>query len=72
MTVAQRETLQTQVLNIVQSSCEPLSVPQIEVELRNRDIWDADTFDVRDAVAELIAERKAEFVPGRLVRPTKK
>ena len=69
MTVAQRTSLQSQVLAIIsQAGTEALSIPQIEVQLKNDGHWDADTFDVRDTVAELVEERKAEFVPGRLVR----
>lgn len=71
MTVAQQKNLETHVFEIIQASGTPLSIPQIEVKLRNENVWDANTFDVRDAVAELIEERKAEFVPGRLIQAVK-
>ncbi len=69
MTVAQQNSLQTHVLGIINDAgADALSIPEIEVQLKNRGHWDADTFDVRDAVAELVQQRRAMFVPGRLVR----
>lgn len=47
----------------------PLSVPEIEWMLKAVGRWEFDTFDVRDAVHELITAGGAEYVhPGRLVR----
>ena len=71
MTVAQQHDLRGRVLALLSRQTEPMSVPQIEVGLKNEQFWTADTFDVRDGVAELIAERNAEFVPGRRVRLVK-
>ena len=46
----------------------PLGVPEIEWQLKAAGHWSYDTFDVRDAVHELIRGGRAEYVhPGRLV-----
>ena len=67
MSVAQELELGQQVLEILGGSSEPLSLPDIEFRLKKQENW-ANTLDVRDAVAELIQNQQAEFVPGRLVR----
>lgn len=81
MTVAERQSaraavlqaLRERILAILKASEGPVSVPRIEIQLQYEDITHedrtpADTFDVRDAVADLIRDGQAEFVPGRLVQ----
>jgi hypothetical protein len=72
MTVAQRTSLQAQILDVLRAATNPLSVPEIEFKLKQLNNWDADTFDVRDVVADLVREKQADFVPGRLVESAKK
>jgi hypothetical protein len=67
LTVAQQNSLKNQILDIIAASSEPLSLPTIELKLKQANDSDADTFDVRDAVAELVQKQQAVFVPGRLV-----
>ena len=66
MTTAQLHDLETRVMQILERAQKPLTIPEIERELRSH--FQADTFDVRDAVWRLIAERRAEFTPRRHVR----
>lgn len=69
MTIAQQQNLRTQILEILRANMEqPLSIPEIEFKLKEQRNWDADTFDVRDTVADLVRAEKAVYVPGRLVQ----
>jgi len=58
--------LEERVFSILRESTKPLTIPEIEAELP-RDL-NADTFDVRNAVWSLIAQRRAEFTPERRVK----
>jgi hypothetical protein len=68
MTVAQKTSLRAEILEILKAGSRPLSVPEIEFKLKERNNWAADTFDVRDTVADLVREAQAVYVPGRLVQ----
>jgi hypothetical protein len=54
------------IARILSAAEEAISIPEIERKLAGQ--IDADTFDVRDAVWRLIAERRAEFTPKRYVK----
>jgi hypothetical protein len=47
---------------------QPLSLPQIEERLAAAGLGPFDTFEVRDAVWQLIGKRKADFTPRRHVK----
>jgi hypothetical protein len=66
MTTLQMQDLDGKVLTILQTAKEPLTIPEIEKRLAGQ--IEADTFDVRDAVWRLIADRRAEFTPKRYVK----
>ena len=69
MSVAQMSDLRRRIVAILQQAPKPLSIPEIEFELKKEGDWDSDTFDVRDAVHQLLYEQKAEhYHPGRLVK----
>ena len=68
MAVTQLSELRAKVIGILKKKAGVLRVPEIEVELKHDGYWDADTFDVRDMVAELIADGTEEVHPGRKVK----
>ena len=69
MSTAQMTGLHDQILAILRKAGEPLSIPKIEFYLKKEDNWESDTFDVRDAVHQMIELGEAEyFHPGRLIR----
>lgn len=73
MSVMELTDLRKQILGILGDAGKPLRTPEIEVQLKLQDRWDADTFDVRDSVAALVASGEAEFVhPGYFVKLTRK
>jgi hypothetical protein len=68
MTVAQLNNLGEKVLQLLQGAGESLTIRQIETRLAEQHAG-ADTFDVRDAVWQLVADGRAEFTPWRAVKP---
>jgi hypothetical protein len=66
--------LRPQIKTILRSRPGPMSLPTIEFCLRQEAVDrgqpqpDVNTFDVRDAVAEMIDNREAEFTISREVR----
>jgi hypothetical protein len=64
--------LEEQIMVILREALErPLTIPQIEVKLKDRlPGKPPDTFDVRDAVWRLIAQKRAQFTPRRYVQAT--
>jgi hypothetical protein len=70
MTTAQREQLENLVLTVLREAGEPLTIPQIEAKLAGK--VTVDTFDVRDAVWRLVAQRRAQFTPRRYVKVAEK
>jgi hypothetical protein len=68
MTTAQREELQTLILQILREAGEPLTIPQIEAKLAAKGPGPFDTFDVRNAVWQLVESQRAEFTPRRYVK----
>lgn len=69
--VPQQMTLRETVIQIIQDGNRPLRIPEIEVSLKQHGNWNANTFDVRDVVADLVEEGRVEFTPGRLVHVKK-
>lgn len=71
MTIAHMPGLREKIMAILREKRIPLRTPEIELQLKVQGNWDADTFDVRDAVQALITEGKVSFEhPGYLVRLT--
>jgi hypothetical protein len=68
MTTAQREELENQVLAILRETGRPLTIPDIEARLTSQGQRSFDTFDVRNAVWQLIETQRAEFTPRRYVK----
>jgi hypothetical protein len=70
------QDLRGQIRGILAQQGKPLSLPEIEFYLKAErlgrgepiDAQAVDTFDVRDAVSELIDAREAEYLLGREVR----
>lgn len=70
------ENLRRQIRGVLERQGKPLSLPEIEFFLKEErlrrgepiDAEAVDTFNVRDAVSELVNAREAEYVPGRDVR----
>jgi hypothetical protein len=68
--------LRGQIRVILKQQGKPLSLPEIEFYLKAERMGrgepigaeELDTFDVRDAVSELIDAREAEYLPGREIR----
>lgn len=59
--------LRNQIVQVLRETGEPMRIPEIEVGLRVRDTWGPDTFDVRDAVHELVRLGRVDLLPGRIV-----
>jgi hypothetical protein len=57
--------LEEQILTILRDAQGPITIPQIQEKLTQ--VEGIDTFDVRDAVWRLVAQRKAHFTPRRYV-----
>lgn len=68
MTTAQREELENLILAILQEAGEPVTIPQIEAKLVSQGRGPFDTFDVRNAVWQLVETQRAEFTPRRYVK----
>jgi hypothetical protein len=74
------EKLRRQILDILERQGRALSLPEIEFylmeeRLRGGEPIDAeavDTFDVRDAVSDLVNAREAEYLLGREVQRSRK
>jgi hypothetical protein len=70
------EKLRRQIRGILERQEKPLSLPEIEFYLKEErlrrgepiDAEAVDTFDVRDAVSELVDTREAEYLLGHEVR----
>jgi hypothetical protein len=67
MPTVQLEKLQQKVIELLKES-QPLSIPEIEHKLFGSKEFPVDTFDIRDAVGELVYEGKLRFLPGRSVQ----
>lgn len=70
MTTAEIHALDEKVLEVLQRSPQALTIPQIEEAVQNQ--FEADTFDVREAVWRLVNDRRAEFTPRRYVQVLRK
>jgi hypothetical protein len=66
LTKHEQEILRYRIMAIV--GFESLSVPGIEKCLKALNLYLGNTFDVRDAVGQLVGFDVLEFVPGSLVR----
>jgi hypothetical protein len=70
------DDLRRQIRGILARQGKPLSLPEIEFYLKEErlhrgepiDVEAVDTFDVRDAVSELVDAREAEYRLGREVQ----
>jgi hypothetical protein len=70
------EDLRGRIRGILERQEKPLSLPELEFYLKAErldrgeplDAEAVDTFDVRDAVSELVDAREVEYLPGREVR----
>jgi hypothetical protein len=68
MTTAQRAELEKLILAILQEAREPLTIPKIEEKLSSKGQGPFDTFDVRNAVWQLVDTEQAGFTPRRYVK----
>ncbi len=68
MTTAQRAELEKLILDILRGAAKPLSLPQLESALVASGQGPFDTFDVRNAVWQLVNKGQADFTPRRYVR----
>jgi hypothetical protein len=60
--------LENLILAILREAGEPLTIPQIEAKLASKGRGPVDTFDVRNAVWQLVETQRAEFTPRRYVK----
>ena len=60
MTVAEKDTLKDRIYALIRESSQPLRLPDFETKLAGKF---SSTFDVREAVLQLVREDKAEFTP---------